>query len=106
MKPGVTERGRLAFEPVSAETQPVSGHSLTQISDIENSASRDSPRDSRPDFWRAHHCCRGWNGPTRALSVERRHRRLGQPVGVELAGMGKLDNPNRHKLDDGKCLGI
>jgi hypothetical protein len=35
------------FEPVSAETQPVSGRPPIQISDIEKSSSRDSPRDSR-----------------------------------------------------------
>jgi len=35
------------FEPVSAETQPVSGRPLIQFSDIEKSSSRDSPRDSR-----------------------------------------------------------
>jgi hypothetical protein len=35
------------FEPVSAETKPVSGRPLAQISDIENSANRDTPRDSR-----------------------------------------------------------
>ena len=32
------------IEPVSAETQPVSGQPRTQISDIENPASRDTPR--------------------------------------------------------------
>ena len=36
------------IEPVSAETQPVSGRLALPISDIENSSSRDSPRDSRP----------------------------------------------------------
>jgi hypothetical protein len=36
------------FEPVSAETQPVSGQPRTQISDIEKSSSRDSPWKSRP----------------------------------------------------------
>jgi hypothetical protein len=35
------------FEPVSAETQPVSGRSRVQISDIENLASRDTPPESR-----------------------------------------------------------
>jgi hypothetical protein len=45
------------FELVSAETQPVSGRSLAQISDIENLASRDTPPESRlsvskrPDSW-------------------------------------------------------
>jgi hypothetical protein len=37
----------IAFEPVSAETQPISGRLPIQISDIEKSSSRDSPRDSR-----------------------------------------------------------
>jgi hypothetical protein len=36
------------FEPVSAETQPVSGRSRAQISDIENSSSRDGCRNLRP----------------------------------------------------------
>jgi hypothetical protein len=36
------------FEPVSAETQPVSGRPHAQISDIERSSSRDFTRDSRP----------------------------------------------------------
>jgi hypothetical protein len=36
------------FEPVSVKTQPVSGCSRSQISDIENSSSRDSLRNSRP----------------------------------------------------------
>jgi hypothetical protein len=39
--------GEGGFEPVSAETQPVSGQPRTQISDIGNPASRDTPRDSR-----------------------------------------------------------
>ena len=43
------------FEPVSAKTQPVSGHTTCQIPDIENSCSRDSsrktpPRWEAPDF--------------------------------------------------------
>jgi hypothetical protein len=38
---------RCGFEPVSAETQPVSGRPLIQFPDIEKSSSRDSPRDSR-----------------------------------------------------------
>jgi hypothetical protein len=37
----------LGFEPVSAETQPVSRGSRVQISDIENLAGRDTPRGSR-----------------------------------------------------------
>ena len=37
-----------SFEPVSVITQPVSGRSRTKISDIENSSSRDLPRDLRP----------------------------------------------------------
>jgi hypothetical protein len=36
------------FEPVSGETQPVSERPRSRISDIENSASRDSTRNSRP----------------------------------------------------------
>src|SRR5260370_14458563 len=32
------------FDPVSAKTQPVSGHTTCQIPDIENSCSRDSSR--------------------------------------------------------------
>src|SRR6267142_1795453 len=36
------------FEPVSAKTQPVSGHTTCQIPDIENSRSRDQPRINRP----------------------------------------------------------
>jgi hypothetical protein len=39
---------RRGFEPVSAETQPVSGRLRIQISDIEKSSSRDSPPESRP----------------------------------------------------------
>jgi hypothetical protein len=38
-------RLQLRVEPVSAKTPPVSGHSLTQISDIEKSVRRDWPRD-------------------------------------------------------------
>jgi hypothetical protein len=37
--------GSRGFEPVSAEAQPVSGRLPTQISDIEKSPTRDSPRD-------------------------------------------------------------
>src|SRR5229473_746327 len=51
------------FEPVSAKTQPVSGHTTCQIPDIENSCSRDSsrktpPRWEAPDFPRQRpaHC--------------------------------------------------
>src|SRR6266404_3996945 len=36
------------FEPVSAKTQPVSGHTTCQIPDIENSCSRDSSRKTPP----------------------------------------------------------
>jgi hypothetical protein len=36
------------FEPVSAKTQPVSGHTACQIPDIENSCSRDSSRKTPP----------------------------------------------------------
>jgi hypothetical protein len=36
------------FEPVSAKTQPVSGHTTWQIPDIENSCSRDSSRKTPP----------------------------------------------------------
>jgi tripartite tricarboxylate transporter family receptor len=36
------------FEPLSAKTQPVSGRSRCQISDIENSSSREWRRNSRP----------------------------------------------------------
>src|SRR6266478_5677692 len=36
------------FEPVSAKTQPVSGHTTCQIPDIENSSSRDSSRKTPP----------------------------------------------------------
>jgi hypothetical protein len=43
----ICDRDRLGFEPVSQETQPVSGHSFTQISDIEKSVRRDWPRDFR-----------------------------------------------------------
>jgi hypothetical protein len=43
-----SDRQRLGFEPVSAETQPVSGQPPTQISDIEKSPSRDSLRISPP----------------------------------------------------------
>jgi hypothetical protein len=39
--------GTARFEPVSAATQPVSGPFRTKISDIENSASRDTPRGSK-----------------------------------------------------------
>jgi hypothetical protein len=48
--PAVVARSveRAGFEPVSTETQPVSGRSRSQISDIEKSSSRDSARDSRP----------------------------------------------------------
>ena len=46
-KSGGSVKGR-GFEPVSAPTQPVSGRSRSQISDIENSSSRDSSRNSRP----------------------------------------------------------
>jgi hypothetical protein len=52
-----------SFEPVSAETQPVSGSLLIQISDIENLSSRDWPRDCglRPESlkisrWRPDSC--------------------------------------------------
>src|SRR3981189_2864107 len=38
---------RGGFEPVSAKTQPVSGPHRSQNSDIENSSSRDSPRNPR-----------------------------------------------------------
>src|SRR5467141_562052 len=40
------------FEPVSAKTQPVSGHTTCQIPDIENSCSRDSSRKT-PPRWEA-----------------------------------------------------
>jgi hypothetical protein len=43
----ISVNGR-GFEPVSAQTQPVSGHSRSQISDIEKSLSRDSTRNLRP----------------------------------------------------------
>src|SRR6266436_4187785 len=36
------------FEPVSAKTQPVSGHTTCQIPDIENSCGRDSSRKTPP----------------------------------------------------------
>jgi len=36
------------FEPVSAKTQPVSGHTTCQIPDIENSCSRDSSTKTPP----------------------------------------------------------
>src|SRR5260370_9981400 len=36
------------FEPVSAKTQPVSGHTTCQIPDIENSCSRDSSGKTPP----------------------------------------------------------
>src|SRR5260370_6719637 len=36
------------FEPVSAKTQPVSGHTICQIPDIENSCGRDSSRKTPP----------------------------------------------------------
>src|SRR5260221_3074989 len=38
------------FEPVSAKTQPVSGHTTCQIPDIENSCSRDSSRKTPPQW--------------------------------------------------------
>jgi hypothetical protein len=44
---GASKSGR-PFEPVSAETQPVSGQLPIQISDIEKSPSRDSLRISPP----------------------------------------------------------
>src|SRR6266446_3271447 len=40
------------FEPVSAKTQPVFGHTTCQIPDIENSCSRDSSRKT-PSRWEA-----------------------------------------------------
>jgi hypothetical protein len=43
----VGQLARPRFELVSAETQPVSGRSRAQISDIENLASRDTPPGSR-----------------------------------------------------------
>src|SRR5216684_1880645 len=39
------------FEPVSAKTQPVSGHTTCQIPDIENSCSRDSSRKTPPSVY-------------------------------------------------------
>jgi hypothetical protein len=36
------------FEPVSAKTQPVSGHTTCQIPDIENSCGRESSRKTPP----------------------------------------------------------
>jgi hypothetical protein len=41
-----SDGGRSVLEPVSAQTQPVSGGLRTQISDIENSAGRDATRES------------------------------------------------------------
>src|SRR6266446_633424 len=41
-------RREATFEPVSAKTQPVSGHTTCQIPDIENSCSRDSSRKTPP----------------------------------------------------------
>src|SRR5260221_3632255 len=38
------------LEPVSAKTQPVSGHTTCQIPDIENSCSRDSSRKTPPQW--------------------------------------------------------
>jgi hypothetical protein len=66
-----TGRDRRGFEPVSAETQPVSGGLRTQISDIENSASRDTLRDSGPSVREA----RNSSPETRLLAANLRKYR-------------------------------
>jgi hypothetical protein len=63
---------RRGFEPVSAETQPVSGRLRAQISDIEKSSSRDSPPDSRPSAEGA----RNSSPETRLLAANLRKCRL------------------------------
>jgi hypothetical protein len=53
LSPGLVRRG---LEPVSAQTQPVSERLVVQISDIENSSSRDTPPNSRPSVPESRNC--------------------------------------------------
>jgi hypothetical protein len=67
-----SDGGGSVLEPVSAQTQPVSGGLRTQISDIENSAGRDAPRDSGPSVGET----RNSSAETRLLAANLRKCRL------------------------------